>query len=513
MIHPSLVAATLILSSTLAFGALTYDDNKYINAYNKEIATINQNYSALRTLEDYQDSQKRAKLEENFARLKKVIKSFSDQKDSQVVRMQRGYKNMVTSYNKNLQKAGVGASGSKSKNTSSTPTKKAQELTSEDKQNLKKFRSLYIQNDYYFRNVDKVKLQDQAYRKPLEAKLKELQTLLNPMRSKTFDRGVKQADADLSKIEKIFASASSESKKMASSVSNNSEELKAIQTVFDKSTFDPRLQRDYITGEPRSPEDVKEWASKLKGYKQLMPDMQQFLEKVRNNTIEGTNQEFKRYRTWFINSVSDDIDDAILTSTRRWETEMRNGIIKYRNYKANELNAILKSQSGVRELMEEYRLGTKALENQKVYEQATYSKLSAKTQEYIKDYKAYDTKLTDAKKAAIKNQRLPRAISNPVLLAVAKSKFKSSALKNISHINVSKNLYHTNLLKYSDGWYMLRWDAFNVSFVEQVGDRYFIKTASFKKDTENKYGLMNKGEWYLSTTSESGDEILKENIK
>ncbi len=60
---------------------------------------------------------------------------------------------------------------------------------------------------------------------------------------------------------------------------------------------------------------------------------------------------------------------------------------------------------------------------------------------------------------------------------------------------------------------MVRWDAFNVSFVERIGDRYFIKTASFKKDTENKYGLMNGGEWYLSTTTESGDEILKENLK
>ena len=511
MISHSILAATLLLSSSLAFGALTYDDNKYINAYNKEISTLNQNYSALRTLEDYKDPQKRAKLEESFSSLKKVIKSFSDQKDPQVVRMQRGYKKMVTSYNKNLQKAGVGATAAKAK--SSAPAKELQQLTFEDKQNLKKFRSLYIQNDYYFRNVDKVKLQDPSYRAPLEAKLKELQALLNPMRGKTFDRGVKRADADLTKIEKIFTSASSESKKMASSVSNIKEELKAIQSVFDKKTFDPRLQRDYITGEPRSPEDVKEWALKLKEYKKLMPDMQKFLDKVKNNTIEGTKQEFKRYRTWFINSVSDDINDAILTSTRRWETEMRNGIIKYRNYKPSELNTMLKSQSGVRELLEEYTVGTKALENQKVYEQAMSGKLSAKTRGYVKDYKAYDTKLTDAKKAALKNQRLPRAISNPKLLAVAKSKFKTSALKNISHINVSKNLYHTNLLKYSDGWYMVRWDAFNVSFVERIGDRYFIKTASFKKDTENKYGLMNGGEWYLSTTTESGDEILKENLK
>jgi len=495
MIHPSLVAATLLLSTSLAFGALTYDDNKYINTYNKEISTLNQNYSALRTLEDYQDPKKRAKLEASFTRLKKVIKSFSDQKDSQVISMQRGYKNMVSSYYRNLKKAGVGATASKAKTENATPAKKPQQLTSEDRYNLKKFRSLYIQNDYYFRNVDKVKLQDPAYREPLEAKLKELQALLNPMRSKIFDRGVKRADTDLSKIEKIFASASDESKKMASSVSNISEELKAIQTVFDKSTFDPRLQRDYITGEARSPEDVKEWAEKLKNYKKLMPDMQKFLDKVRNNTIEGTKQDFKYYRTWFINSVADDMEDAILDSTRRWETEMRNGIIKYRNYKPSELNAMLKRQSSIREFMEAYKVGTKVLANQKVYEEVTNGKLSAKTQNYIKDYKAFDTKLVDAKKEAIKNQRLPRAISNPTILNIAKSKFKEGYAKNISHINISLDLYHASELDFYNGWYVKRWDAFNVYFVEQVGDRYFIKTASFKKDTQSKFELPHGGKW------------------
>jgi len=34
---PALIAGALLLSSSLAFGALTYDDNKYITAYNKEI--------------------------------------------------------------------------------------------------------------------------------------------------------------------------------------------------------------------------------------------------------------------------------------------------------------------------------------------------------------------------------------------------------------------------------------------------------------------------------------------
>ena len=602
----------LILSSSLAYGALTYDDNKYIKAYNREISSLNRDYAALRTIEDYKNPQKRAKVEAGFAKLKEVIKSFSDQKDSQVVRMQRSYKNMVKTYNSNLKTAGVkasapakvSASSKKQKPSSKSlnelvndynriynrafkdyngmrsdadikdPKKQAQlnldykeltatlnaikivdskrysgakrgyddwvdayrsiaknfsgvnavtvasssnakEMTSEDRYNLKKFRSLYIENDYYFRNVDTVKLQDPKYRKPLEAKLKQLQALLNPMRAKTFDRGVKRADSDLKKIEDIFASASTQSEKMAASVSNIDEELKIIQSVFNRDKFDPRLQRDYISGEARSPADVKQWATMLKDYKALIPDMTKFLNKVRNNTVEGRKQPFTRYRHWFVNSVESDIDSAIEDSTRRWGTEMFNGVVKYRRYSKKDFDSLFKSQSSVKEMMDEFNIGMKALTNQKVYEKVTFGKYTAKTQKYITDYKAYDKKLLRAKEMSLKNQKMPRGVeNNPELISLTKSLMNEDGKKNVSHMRIVRKLMHNEVLKFSDGWYIHKWDSFMVAYVEKRGSKYFIKKDLISKDIANRYSLVQGGIWHVSgNMSGNGVEILKENIK
>ena len=109
----------LFLTALPVQAALTADDNKYISAYNKEVSAVNRNFSALRTLDDYKDAVKRSKLEKSFANLKKIIKSFSDQKDSQVISMQRNYKSMVTTYNKNLKIAGVGKKSKTSKSQKS----------------------------------------------------------------------------------------------------------------------------------------------------------------------------------------------------------------------------------------------------------------------------------------------------------------------------------------------------------------------------------------------------------
>ncbi len=602
----SILAGSLLASSLLQ-ASLTVDDNKYITAYNKEISTLNQNFGALRTFDDYKDPKKRAKVEESFRRVKEVIKSFSDQKDRQVVSMQSSYKNMVRTYNSNLKSAGVSSTPkssaksvpqksssekslselisdynriynrsfkdynamrtdadikdpkqqaqlnkdykeltatleaikpldprtyqaakrgyddwvdaykSKAKHFSGTnavataSTSSNTEMTSEDRNNLKKFRSLYIENDYYFRNVDTVRLQDPTYRRPLESKLHQLQALLNPMRHKTFDRGVKRADSDLKKIEDIFASASTTSKKMAASVGNIEEEFKTIQSVFNKEQFDPRLQRDYISGDARNPQEVKEWAEMLKEYKELIPDMTKFLDKVRNNTVEGRKPAFAGYRHWFVNNVEDDIDDAINDSTRRWKTEMFNGITKYRNYKPAQLDRTMNSQSEVKELMEEYTIGMKALENQKVFDKVMLGTYAPATKKYIKDYAAYDKKLIKAKQMTLKNQRVPQAVeNNPKLLALAKSLVQGNN-SNISHMRITRKFMHNKVLKYSDGWYLLKWDSFIVSYVEKRGNRYFVKTAIISKNIAARYGVSN-ADWYARGTNLEGDEILKENI-
>ena len=596
-----LFVISLFLVSTVLQASLSSQDNKYISAYNAEISKLNQNFAALRTLDDYKDVKKRSKLESSFNNLRKIIKSFSDQRDSQVVSMQRNYKSMVTTYNKNLKIAGVSSKKQpikKSKEslkdvinnynriynksvgdynamntkaamkdfkkqkilqedyknltqaiqklksadlgtynkakvgysswvsaynekakffsntTDSSSTSEA--MTAQDRANLKKFRSLYIENDYYFRNVDTVRLQDRAYAKPLEDTLHKLQALLNPMRHKTFDRGVKRADEDLKKIENIFASASSKSKDLAASVSNIEEELKAIQSVFDQREFDPRLQVNNVIGEIKTPQEVTQWAKKLKNYMAMIPDMKKFLQTAKANTIQGRAPAFSQYTHWFENSVEDDIEKAIIDKTRIWDTNIRDGIAGNRMMVDNLLR-LLKDQSSVKELMQKYQKGEKCLQNSMALEVVMDGKLSGKTVLLKNEYKAYKKKLDKAKVSSLKNQKLPEAVTdNPKLLKLAKSLIKKMGRKTgeISHMLITNDLYHAKELKHDDGWYMLRWDGFSVKFVEKIEGKYYIQYATFSKSIENKYGLKYGGKWYLSTMSmfKEGAEILKENL-
>jgi len=596
-----LLSTLLLLVTTLSVEAsLTADDNQYITAYNKEVSTVNKNFAALRTLDDYKDSAKRSKLENSFSNLKKIIKSFSDQKDSQVVSMQRNYKSMVTTYNKNLKVAGVGSKPQVSKSqkplselindynriynksisdynamnsetaikdskkqaelskdyklltasieklktadagvykkaksgydswvsaykekakfftASSTSATSSDVMTAQDRANLKKFRSLYIENDYFFRNVDTVRLQDPKYAKPLEDTLHKLQALLNPMRHKTFDRGIKRADGDLKKIEKIFESASSKSKELATSVSNIDEQLEAIQSVFDQRNFDPRLIENNIIDEIKTPQEVTQWAKRLKAYQAMIPDMKKFLQTARANTVKGREPAFAQYTHWFKNNVEDDIAEAILDKSRSWDTKIRNGIAPNK-MRPDELTQQLQSQSNVKSLIENFEVGRKCLQNQMALEMAMDAKLSGKTTLTKNEYKAYDKKLVKAKRESLKNQKLPEAVTqNTKLISLAKSLMKKMGRKTgeLSHMVIISDLRHSKELKYDGSWYMLRWDSFAVKFVEKVGNQYFINHAFFSKSIENKYGLTYGGKWYISGMSapKGGDEIPKENL-
>jgi len=242
--------------------------------------------------------------------------------------------------------------------------------------------------------------------------------------------------------------------------------------------------------------------------------MKKFLDKVRSNSVEGRKPAFATYRHWFVNNVESDIDDAISDKPREWNTEMFNGISKYRNYSKHDFEQLFKSQSSVKEMMDEFKVGMKALENQKVFDKVMYGAYSTKTKKYMKDYQAYDKTLVKAKKMSLKNQQMPRAVeNNPKLIKLAESMLRNEVKKNVSHMRIVRKFMHNKVLKFSDGWYLHRWDSFIVAFVEKKGNKYFIKKAVISKELENRYSLVHGGEWDIQGTNGEGVEIPKENIR
>ncbi len=392
-------------------------------------------------------------------------------------------------------------------------------------QRIKTFRSLFIANDYAFRNIDLIQFQDKGYRDALEDTLKELQELLEPIRSSTTDTMILRADADLRGLEAIFNDATRESSKMASSVENIEEALQAIQDVFDPNTFELTLEKDiFIDDFINSQEEVQEWTEMLKHYKKLAPSMMEFLERVRDSTLEGQSQKFLSYYTWFKNSVPGGIDDLIENELQGWNHAIIIGVKPLENLGSG-LEIDIKSQSYVYDLHESYILGKKYLENLACFEETLYGDLSEKTKSYLEKYDQLSKILEKAAVASLQEQRLrERHYDRPELIAIAQRLMQESGRSygEISHMHVVTDLSPRNRVDLIEDMqsgvkYFVKqnWEIFNIEFVEKQEDKYYIIFGSFRRniqvsDAFEKYGT----EWIINGINqiEHSVEILQENL-
>ncbi len=312
-----------------------------------------------------------------------------------------------------------------------------------------------------------------------------------------------------------------ETQKVVSQKSTNEGDIKKeyerIRSLFNKEEFDPRLLRNYITGDPNSPEEVTEWAESIKSYQDSLPGIKAFLDKTWKTTTLGNSREFRRYLQWFNNSVEDDIREAVFDKkSNQWKSDLLSGVIE-NGWKEEYLKRSLKSQSTVREIMGRYNRGATVLENQKIFEKIVDGKYSKSTQKYIKEYKELGKKLTQAKKDNIKNQRLPEpGAFNAKTVKLAKELLKKSGVK-FSHLTLMQDITHYMKVEHVDNaFYVQKMDKFYVKFVAQKNGKHYIVDASFKKVIQwhpNPQRAFNK--WYLYNVEqiERGDQILKKFVR
>ncbi len=387
---------------------------------------------------------------------------------------------------------------------------------------VKEFRSIYISEEPMFRSINVIEFQDPAYRAQYEEVITKLQTILNPVREDTTSPAIVRASEELQSLENIYANALAQSEELAGSVTGIVEELEVIQSAFNQAEFDPRLPKDYLNDDPHTLEEVRVWAEEIKRYQDLLPDMLVFLDKVYNNTLEGQSPEFLSYYSWFTNSVADALEGAIRDEFQSWEHEIFIGVNRL-EYKGNGLEYQLESQESVREMYENLELGKKILTNKIESEKILYGAASDASEEYIQKYEELEAILQEATKESLSNQKMAREVSdNPELLAVARELIAKEPreMGEISHLRIVTDLAprsEIDLMDTGTRKYFAKqsWEIFNVQFVEEHEDKYYIVFGSFRRniqvsDAFEKYGY----NWFTNgiNSVETSVEIPKENL-
>ncbi len=497
-----------------------------VNAYNREMNALNASMRLMRTAADYQNSSKRAQVEQYLRKLHGVVAQVPSN-DPNKAQMEAGIAGLERGYLDNLKKLGIAepdlavkATASQQSSAQETPkAATAQALTAEESQRLRQFRNTFIGRDYLFRSIDTIALQDSQYRSELETALKTLQDLLEPIRAKTFDRGVLKAHEDLKNIEDAYAAASGISQKQAENAGDVDQELKTVQEQFDRATFDPRLQGSYEDIEKTS--DVRAWATQLKTWQETIPNILAFIEKAKNNSSKARTPEFQAYAHWFKNSVSYGIDEAIKDKINKWERIATEGIKVVNVPNPSYLTDALSSQEGVKSVMDRHSKGKKFLLNLMAFEETYHGAISPKTHEKAQKYEFLSEKLSDAYTQNIKNQRMPQAVSNKQeLLDIADRILKGitpeyRVLGPIQKMRITSDIEVTNEMRFdNDAWRHNQWETFAVAFAEAYKGKHYITYAVFKKINAYYAGVQPVGRWYLLTITPqgAGEEIMKEHL-
>ena len=391
-------------------------------------------------------------------------------------------------------------------------------------QRVQEFRNLFIANDYSFRNIDLIAFQDEQYRTDLEAKLQAMQTLLEPLR-KSSESNVSRVVSDLENLEAIFEQAIKQSEEMASSVANIEEELAAIQDVFHPDTFTLSLEYDIMVDDfINTKEEVREWAEMIQHYQSLYPRMLEFLEKVRDNTIDGQSAEFLSYYSWLKRSVGDELEESMHSELSRWKHYVHIGV-KPLEHDEKLLESELQDQERVKEYFEIYQLGKRSLENIEVVEEVMQGAVSDATQSERVKYDTFGEILQRATQESLQNQTLSEKFyERPELLEIAEKLMQESGREygEISHLRVIQDISPRSRVDLVEDMqsgrkYFVKqsWEVFNIEFVEKYNEKYYIIFGSFRRninvsDAFEKYGR----EWIINGINrvENSLEILEVNL-
>ncbi len=458
---------------------------------------------------DYTNPKNIQNMKKLFAKVELSLKEMKPFKNSNERSAKNAYASLKKTYDTNLTEAKKIVKRDKATSNSSSANKKEQ-LSSSDRKLLKKIRNIFIRNDYKFREIDVISLQNPKYDKELKVIIDKLEQMIAPIKDKTFDRSVRKTLKDFNTVKTTYNNAKGISTNLASKSGDIDSQLNMIQKLFNDKDFDPRIKTD-------NPAKIKEWAKQMRNYKNAIPKTLKFFEHAKATSIKARSDKFSSYSHWFKSYVEDRINYAITDKNNRWDVKIRDGLYPL-TYKPKSLENTLKHQDDVKLILEKLAIAKKANRAKEIFEETYYKSISSKTKENKISILKLEEKTRTAQLNAIKNKKLPKPIStDQKLLKLVKKHIHSVGRKlgNIEKIIITSTPKIDNYIQWDgENWHHSKWEWFSYKVVEKEKDRYFIKEGSLRKNLKGwSMYQVEDNVWFLWHLSLEGDEILKENIK
>lgn len=380
---------------------------------------------------------------------------------------------------------------------------KLRPLTDGETKKIGEFRALFNGRSFTVtENMNPIALQDPEVKKRAEDALADLWKPLSEVGEKNHpDFLVEKARYDDLKTRLDAAIAKSIS--LAANAGDIDGQLALIQGQFPRDAFDPTPPKG------ATPDQIEEWARALRNWNDAVAKALDFFKRVEKLSIKARSDEFFQYRYWFENNVRGKISSALAYARRDFEAPIHQG-----------LNPLIGGQNSsdpakVKLAMDQVTAGidgaSRLLAVQRGYDGAEDPELVKK----LATMRGLVEKIQGGAAEALKNERLPEPVStDPTLLATARRLIAEDTEWGIGSIRglvINYDKHRRERVTYHDGWfYRYIWDEYQVTFAEQDGTDWWVRTALFKNYVLGADCTI--GEWQL-VSSQRWSKILPENIR
>jgi len=367
---------------------------------------------------------------------------------------------------------------------------------------LGEFRAIFNKRSYAVgQDLNPISLQDPKVRKRAEKNLAELEKPLLQIGESNHPRVLAER-MRLVELRNRFEAGIASSKQAEEQAGDVDGQLDLIQKQFPMKAFNPAIK------EPCSPEQVEDWARKLKNWQSAVDEAVKFFRHAEKTSIKARSKEFGTYAYWFERNVKGLISGAIAHAKSKWESPIHQGL--HPNLSEQAMNNPAKVKWNLEVIDKGIYGATRLLAFGRGYDAKEDPELVKK----IATMHELKGKVHGGAEEMVKKNRLPKpATTDPELLAIAKKALAESTMYKfgpIKRVVINYDKHSAREGEFWDGYfYIYDWDEFQVTFAVKEDGEWWVRTAMIKyyrvgyKVQKNIWQVVKSMRW---------NRILEENI-
>ncbi len=355
-----------------------------------------------------------------------------------------------------------------------------------------------------FEKIDTIALQKPAEQEAYRSRIATLKDRIGKIANQQHPR-VQLGHTAIRRLEATLDAALSTQADLKSRAGDVDGQIALLKDQFSREKFQPELK------DPLSVEKVSIWAASLKDWEKAHSEGVKFLENAAQFSVEARTDAFKAYFRWYRDDLAGRIakarDEGVDRIVSRVEQERR----RWTWFKPNLADE--KLVAGLVADLEAAKDLTLMLE---AFEEAYKGAKDARWAGFREEFETRRVTLLGGADQAIKDARLPAAVSTDGgLLAAAQAELvkPERGFGEVVRVVINAPLQkYEQVVWERDGFFLRKWEQFQVAFVEKVGTDHWIAYAQVKKIHQGSPTDI-VGRWYVANQGTfRSRRILAENI-